>query len=77
VAKKHNIRTKYFQLPIIWATRNNDEIDVVYIVLPFDAQRIRDAWRQCRQTRVLRKADGHTSDECQAMIDACKSLKRN
>src|SRR6476659_3009230 len=76
--KKYNIPDKnIFNYQSFEQLANNDEIDIVYIVLPPSMHQeyvIRGA--NAGKHVFCEKPMAITSDECQAMMDACKSLKR-
>src|SRR5436305_7859321 len=76
--KKYNIPDKnIYNYQTFDQLSNNDDIDVVYVVLPPSMNkeyviRAANAGKQvfCEKPMAL------TGEECQAMIDACKSRKR-
>src|SRR6476646_1668369 len=76
--KKYNIPDKnIFNYQSFEQLANNDEIDIVYVVLPPSMHKeyvVRGA--NAGKHVFCEKPMAITSDECQAMIDTCKSLKR-
>src|SRR5436190_18781289 len=76
--KKYNIPDKnIFNYQSFEQLANNDEIDIVYIVLPPSMHKeyvVRGA--NAGKHVFCEKPMAISSDECQVMIDTCKSLKR-
>jgi len=76
--KKYNIPDKnIYNYQTFEQLANNDEIDIVYIVLPPSMHKeyvVRGA--NAGKHVFCEKPMAITSDECKAMIDACKSLKK-
>jgi len=76
--KKYNIPDKnIFNYQSFEQLANNDDIDVVYVVLPPSMHKeyvIRGT--NAGKHVFCEKPMAITADECQAMIDACKSVKK-
>jgi glucose-fructose oxidoreductase len=76
--KKYNIPDKnIYNYQTFEQLGNNDEIDVVYVVLPPSMHKEYAVRAAAVGKHVFcEKPMAITSEECQAMIDACRSFKR-